>query len=669
MNRLTALTLLILLLFSTPVFGQGIIIRKQEIYQAPRGESPIFTYSPHAKVIMKVNGEEYLPISGYYDYNTNHHYGTGLLKRIDNRWKLIHLDETQMLGARSHSFVDSSTILLSEAYEDFPDYHDWGGYIYELHIESDELKIKKNHPLYAYYHYVASGDLNNDGRYDMMSSQWLFLQKEDNSFELQIPFYLKNKWGEEAEQYADSTFDFIDWGIMKRINRTTLATGIFDLYAGGRPEIIQGQIDVVSDPSIEVDPLSGDARGQVYILEYNDSNNRYEVVYELPRVQPREYLSAPETFNVLDANLDGINDLIIETSNCYACSNANASNSGPMPQGIEVWLGKADKTFYLNQTFLSEGPVLGVFLLDVNSDSYPDIVFEGASSSSGFVRNWCTGETTPNCDELRQQGLATRDGVFLHKAIYINDGSGLFNPPRVQMEIPSVFPDSWFMPHVRDGNLIYYGFEKQVDPDGLLTESLLEIEVSSDFYDSSAHAPTVVVTTSRKSCIAPCTITFDASGSLDPDGEALTFDWDFGDGTTSSVPVEDHVFRMPGDHVVRVTASDGVLTGSFEIPVSIASGVDTESFELPETFVLKAAYPNPFNPTTTVTYGLPAAAEVRITATDLLGRRVATLVAGDMKAAGYHTVQFNAEGLASGTYLIRMEASDFVATQQVVLLK
>ena len=108
---------------------------------------------------------------------------------------------------------------------------------------------------------------------------------------------------------------------------------------------------------------------------------------------------------------------------------------------------------------------------------------------------------------------------------------------------------------------------------------------------------------------------------------------------------------------------------SNQISVSLASGVDTEPLELPETFVLKAAYPNPFNPTTTVTYGLPAAAEVRITATDLLGRQVAALVAGDMKAAGYHTVQFNADGLASGTYLIRMEAGDVVATQQVVLLK
>ena len=99
------------------------------------------------------------------------------------------------------------------------------------------------------------------------------------------------------------------------------------------------------------------------------------------------------------------------------------------------------------------------------------------------------------------------------------------------------------------------------------------------------------------------------------------------------------------------------------------TGTEVEELLLPFSFDLIPAYPNPFNPTTTVTYGLPAAAEVRITATDLLGRQVATLVAGDMKAAGYHTVRFNADGLASGTYLIRMEAGDFVATQQVVLLK
>ena len=99
------------------------------------------------------------------------------------------------------------------------------------------------------------------------------------------------------------------------------------------------------------------------------------------------------------------------------------------------------------------------------------------------------------------------------------------------------------------------------------------------------------------------------------------------------------------------------------------SGTNTDAIHLPAGYSLSAAYPNPFNPTTSFTFALPQAQKVRITATDLLGRQVATLVAGDMKAAGYHTVQFKADGFASGMYLIRMEAGDFVATQQVVLLK
>ena len=178
-------------------------------------------------------------------------------------------------------------------------------------------------------------------------------------------------------------------------------------------------------------------------------------------------------------------------------------------------------------------------------------------------------------------------------------------------------------------------------------------------------APVASASASTTQGQAPFSIDFNASASTDPNGDALTYAWDFGDGATDSGETVSYTYTAAGEYTVVLTASDGVLTGTDSLTVSIAS----ESFELPESFVLKAAYPNPFNPTTTVTYGLPAAAEVRITATDLLGRQVATLVAGDMKAAGYHTVQFNADGLASGTYLIRMEAGDFVATQQVVLLK
>ena len=60
---------------------------------------------------------------------------------------------------------------------------------------------------------------------------------------------------------------------------------------------------------------------------------------------------------------------------------------------------------------------------------------------------------------------------------------------------------------------------------------------------------------------------------------------------------------------------------------------------------------------------------MRITLTDMLGRRVAVLERGGVKPAGHHTVPFDAGDLTSGTYLVRMEAGDFVETQKVILMK
>ncbi len=95
----------------------------------------------------------------------------------------------------------------------------------------------------------------------------------------------------------------------------------------------------------------------------------------------------------------------------------------------------------------------------------------------------------------------------------------------------------------------------------------------------------------------------------------------------------------------------------------------TEATELPETYELRGAYPNPFNPTTTINYALPTPSEVRISVVDMLGRQVAALLNGEVKSAGYHTVQFDAGRLSSGTYLVTMKAGNFVATHKLILLK
>ncbi len=73
---------------------------------------------------------------------------------------------------------------------------------------------------------------------------------------------------------------------------------------------------------------------------------------------------------------------------------------------------------------------------------------------------------------------------------------------------------------------------------------------------------------------------------------------------------------------------------------------------LPTEFALDAAYPNPFNPQTTVPFRLPEAAEVHIEVFDVTGRRVALLADGPYEAGAY-SVTFDAGRLSSGIYLVR----------------
>ena len=93
-----------------------------------------------------------------------------------------------------------------------------------------------------------------------------------------------------------------------------------------------------------------------------------------------------------------------------------------------------------------------------------------------------------------------------------------------------------------------------------------------------------------------------------------------------------------------------------------------ERGEVPTEFVLQQNYPNPFNPSTTIQYALPSRSQVTLTVFNTLGQIVRELVNGDSEA-GYHEVQFDATGLASGVYFYRMRAGDFVETKRLLLLR
>ncbi|MBS1260787.1 MAG: hypothetical protein MAG453_00103 [Calditrichaeota bacterium] len=90
---------------------------------------------------------------------------------------------------------------------------------------------------------------------------------------------------------------------------------------------------------------------------------------------------------------------------------------------------------------------------------------------------------------------------------------------------------------------------------------------------------------------------------------------------------------------------------------------------LPSEYELSGAYPNPFNPATTVSVSLPETAELAVTVHNINGRLVATLVDGVFEA-GEHSLTFDATGLASGIYFIQAEVpGEFTAIRKATLMK
>ncbi|MDX9779716.1 MAG: T9SS type A sorting domain-containing protein [bacterium] len=85
-------------------------------------------------------------------------------------------------------------------------------------------------------------------------------------------------------------------------------------------------------------------------------------------------------------------------------------------------------------------------------------------------------------------------------------------------------------------------------------------------------------------------------------------------------------------------------------------------------FELNKAYPNPFNPTTTIPYVLSSNGNVTIDVYDVAGKKVQTLV-NEYKFAGNYEVTFNAGNLASGNYYVKMSFGDNSDTQKISLLK
>jgi len=95
---------------------------------------------------------------------------------------------------------------------------------------------------------------------------------------------------------------------------------------------------------------------------------------------------------------------------------------------------------------------------------------------------------------------------------------------------------------------------------------------------------------------------------------------------------------------------------------------DLGYLDVPSDFSLFQNFPNPFNPSTRITYYLAIEVEVNLKVYDILGREIVEVVNKE-QPAGIYNVQFDASSLASGIYMYVIVAGDFVRARKMILLR
>ncbi len=85
-------------------------------------------------------------------------------------------------------------------------------------------------------------------------------------------------------------------------------------------------------------------------------------------------------------------------------------------------------------------------------------------------------------------------------------------------------------------------------------------------------------------------------------------------------------------------------------------------------YELSQNYPNPFNPSTTIRFSVLESSFINLSIFNSLGEIVKELVK-EVKAPGVYTIAFNAKDLPSGTYIYRIQTTDFVQTKKMILVK
>lgn len=175
----------------------------------------------------------------------------------------------------------------------------------------------------------------------------------------------------------------------------------------------------------------------------------------------------------------------------------------------------------------------------------------------------------------------------------------------------------------------------------------------------------------------------DLTGDADADANARTFMWinpdpsiipdtniaDVKRNTDLSKGFNRVAIEFGGEDVMTLGYDEIRLGTSFDdVSSEIVTDVLDNEKELPSQFSLSQNFPNPFNPSTKISYTLKYSGKIRLSVYDLLGREVAVLVYQE-QGAGTYEIPFNATGLSSGIYFYKLQTGNDMITKKMMFLK
>lgn len=158
---------------------------------------------------------------------------------------------------------------------------------------------------------------------------------------------------------------------------------------------------------------------------------------------------------------------------------------------------------------------------------------------------------------------------------------------------------------------------------------------------------------------------FEIQRSVDNEDNFATVGFVEGKGSSSEISYYSFTDRpdLNGSHQLYYRLKQVDFDGTFKY-----SNVVNVNYNVPVEFALNQNFPNPFNPSTRITYFIPKESFVSIKIYDFLGREVKTLVS-DFQSTGSYEIVFDASDLPSGTYFYNLTAENYSATKKMLLLK